>query len=103
LFYFNAGHVREEVKRLVAAGGEGVRLVVWDLSISPHVDIAGARMLAEISRELGAAGIELRLAEAHATVRGLVRKERGGDAGDVDRRLSVDEVIAGHARPSVAA
>ena len=103
LFYFNAGHVREEVKRLVAAGGEGVRLVVWDLSTSPHVDIAGARMLADLSRELGAAGIELRLAEAHATVRGLVRKERGGDAGDVDRRLSVDEVIAGHARPSVAA
>ena len=103
LLYFNAGHVREEVKRLVTAGGEGVRLVVWDLSTSPHVDIAGARMLADLSRELGAAGIELRLAEAHATVRGLVRKERGGDAGDVDRRLSVDEVIAGHARPSVAA
>jgi high affinity sulfate transporter 1 len=103
LLYFNAGHVREEVKRLVTAGGEGVRLVVWDLSTSPHVDIAGARMLADLSRELGAAGIELRLAEAHATVRGLVQKEGGKNAGDAGRRLSVDEVIEGHARPSVAA
>ena len=42
-------------------------LVVWDLSTSPYVDIAGARMLAEVARELAARGIELRIAEAHAT------------------------------------
>jgi anti-anti-sigma factor len=102
LLYFNAGHVSEEVKRLVAAGGDSVRLVVWDLSTSPYVDIAGARMLADLLRDLSAAGIELRLAEAHASVRELVQKEGGGDAGDTGRRLSVDEVIESHARPSAA-
>ena len=55
--------------------GEGLRVVVWDLSTSPYVDIAGARMLLDVARELAARGIELRIAEAHATVRDLVRKE----------------------------
>jgi hypothetical protein len=91
------------VKRLVTAGGEGVRLVVWDLSTSPHVDIAGARNARRSFARAWRGGIELRLAEAHATVRGLSERRRGRTRGDAGRRLSVDEVIEGHARPSVAA
>ena len=74
LLYFNAGHIRDQVRRLVAEAGEGLRVVVWDLSTSPYIDIAGVRMLAEVARELAARGIALRLADAHATVRDLVRK-----------------------------
>ena len=60
LLYFNATHVRDEVRSLIAAEGDTLRLVVWDLSTSPYVDIAAARMLGEIQRELAVRGAELR-------------------------------------------
>ena len=48
------------------------------MSTSPYIDIAGVRMLGEVARDLAARGIDFRLAEAHATVRDLVRKEDSG-------------------------
>jgi len=98
LLYFNVGHVREEVRRLAAGRGEGLRLVVWDLSTSPYIDIAGARMLAELAHEFAARGVALRLAEAHAVVRRLVHEESGLDVGATGVRVAVDEVIEGHER-----
>ena len=52
LLYFNTQHVRDCVRTLIANEGDALRLVVWDLSTSPYVDIAGARLLREIAREL---------------------------------------------------
>ncbi len=94
LLYFNAGHVRDEVRRLVAAFGEGLRLVVWDLSTSPYVDIAGARLLGEIQRELAARGAALRIVDARSSVRDLIRKEVGPSVGEVSRRVSIDEAVS---------
>lgn len=98
LFYFNATHVRNEILRLVDAAGPGLRLVVWDLSTSIHVDIAGVRALAGIERELRGRGIALRAAEAHAQVRTLIAREMGDTLGDLAVRRGVDEVIAEHGR-----
>jgi hypothetical protein len=50
--YFNVDHVRDCARRLIAAAGEHLRMVIWDLSSSPYVDIAGARMLGELQRKL---------------------------------------------------
>jgi len=97
LFYFNAGHVRDEVRRYVAAFGDGLRLVVWDLSTSPYVDIAGARLVGEIQRELAARGAALRIVEARSSVRDLIRKEVGTNVGEVSRRISIDEVVTARA------
>ncbi|MCC6197805.1 MAG: STAS domain-containing protein, partial [Burkholderiales bacterium] len=94
LLYFNAGHIRDEVLRFVTEAGTSVKLVVWDLSTSPYVDIAGVRMLAEVARELAARGSTLRLAEAHATVRELVRKEGAAELALPDGRVSVAEAVA---------
>jgi high affinity sulfate transporter 1 len=98
LLYFNAGHVREEVMRLVASAGEGLRLVVWDLSTSIYADIAGVRLLREVAAELGARGIALRIAEAHGQLRELIAKEMGDVLGDSRVRHGVEEVIAQHER-----
>ena len=68
-------------------------LVVWDLSTSPYVDIAGARMLAEVARELAARGVALRLAEAHATVRDLLRKEGAAALQLPEGRVTVTEAV----------
>jgi len=98
LLYFNVGHVRDEVRRLIAAAGAGLRLVIWDLSTTPYVDIAGARMLAEVASELAERGIALRLAEAHASVRDLVRKHPGLTAQASEVRVAIDEVVDMHER-----
>ena len=94
LFYFNATHVRDELRRHVAASGEGLRLVVWDLSTSPYVDIAGARLIAETQRELAARGVALRVVDAHAQVRDLVRKAVGPAIGQFRRRSSIAAAVA---------
>jgi high affinity sulfate transporter 1 len=95
LLYFNALHVRDRVRELIAAEGEGLRLVVWDLSTSPYVDIAGARLLGEIQRELAARDIPLRIVEARASARDILREEVGAAVGEISRRLSLDDVVAG--------
>ena len=91
LFYFNAGHVREAVRRYVAEAGPGLRVVVWDLSSSPAVDLAGARLVGELRDELAASQVELRIVDARARVRELLRGMLGEDAAAVDRRRSIDD------------
>jgi len=94
LLYFNVDHVLREILRHVDARGEPVRLVVCDLSTSPYVDIAGARMLAKLHDELAARTSTLRLAEAHAAVRDILRAEGlDAKAGTISRYTSVADVI----------
>jgi high affinity sulfate transporter 1 len=93
LFYFNVEHVLDHVRRYIAMAGNNLKLLVWDLSSSPYVDIAGARMLATVQRELSVQGAKLRLVDARAAVRDLVRTEVGHAVGEVARRISVDDVL----------
>jgi len=93
LFYFNVDHVRANARRFIAEAGDDLRLVIWDLSSSPYVDIAGARMLGEMQRELAARGAKLRLVEARASVRDLVRAELGMSVGEITRRVSIEHTI----------
>jgi SulP family sulfate permease len=93
ILYFNVTHVRDCVRRYIAAAGEGLRLVVWDLASSPYLDIAGARMIAEVQHQLAARGTKLRLVEARASVRDLVRAEIGMSVGEVARHVSIGDVI----------
>ena len=46
--------------------GAGLRLAICDLSTSPHVDLAGAQMLAGLHDELAAVKIRLQIVEARA-------------------------------------
>ncbi|MGA8031720.1 MAG: SulP family inorganic anion transporter [Casimicrobiaceae bacterium] len=93
LFYFNVSHVRDQVRNHVAAAGDALRLVVWDLSTSPYVDIAGVRMLGELQRELAVRSATLRLVDARASVRDLIRKELGMSVGEISRRTSIDDAV----------
>jgi MFS superfamily sulfate permease-like transporter len=86
-------HVRDRIRHYIETAGDGLRLVVWDLSTSPYVDIAGGRLLGEIQRELAARGVALRVVDAHASVRDLLRREIGASLGEVNRRLSIDDVL----------
>ncbi len=94
LLYFNVDHVREAVREQLRALRGSVRLLVVDLSSSPMVDIAGARMLFKLEQELGEAGSPLRLVGARAGVRDLLRAEGLEQrVGHIDRRLTLGDVI----------
>lgn len=101
LFYFNVEHVRKTVWEKIAANGS-LRLVVCDLSTSPHIDVAGAAMLAALHKDLEERRIGFRVVDAHASVRDMLRAEGLElELGHLDRRLSLDQVITDFAGPSV--
>jgi anti-anti-sigma factor len=94
LLYFNADHVREVVSARWQATPE-VKLVICDLSDSPIVDVAGARMLAGLHDELVKRDVQLRIVEAHAKVRDLLRAMGLEDrVGYFGRHMSVEQAIA---------
>ncbi|MFM0039592.1 SulP family inorganic anion transporter [Paraburkholderia strydomiana] len=94
LLYFNVEHVRETIWRQIRAAPEPVRLVICDLSASPVVDLAGARMLKALHDALQASGTAIKVVAAHAEVRDILRAEGLEDRfGHIGRRSSVAELI----------
>jgi anti-anti-sigma factor len=74
LIYLNAEYVLTRVLARLAAT-DGIKRIVCDLSASPMMDLAGARMMAELSEDLRARGIGLTVVNAHGRVRDLLRTE----------------------------
>ena len=74
LLYFNVDHVRERLFQLLDARKDGVRLVILFMGSIPHVDLAGAELIADLDRVLAMRGIAFRLAEAHGNVRDALRR-----------------------------
>ena len=94
ILYFNIDHVFLIVLDRVEAAGKSLRLVVCDLSTSARVDLAGAKMFLDLHTELSKRRMILRLVEAHAYVRDLLRIEGAEDrVGRIDRFATVDDVI----------
>jgi SulP family sulfate permease len=97
LIYVNADAVQESVLgRLRTNGPSTVRLVVCDLSASPNIDLAGARMLHHMINELATHSIPLRIVGAHGRVRDLLRADGVEErVGGLDRAAKLDDLLAG--------
>jgi MFS superfamily sulfate permease-like transporter len=94
IVYFNVDHVFRVVLDRVEAELKTLRLVICDLSTSPNIDLAGAKMLLELQTELAKRGVILHLVEAHASVRDLLRIEGAEErVGRIDRFETVADVI----------
>ncbi|CAB3804757.1 putative sulfate transporter [Paraburkholderia caffeinitolerans] len=94
LLYFNADHVRAAITESILSATCPLKLVILDLSNSPAVDIAGARMLVTLHTDLVDAGRRLRIVAAHGSARDILRAEGLGElVGDISRRVSVDDAI----------
>jgi len=94
LIYVNADTVLEAVQQRLKTT-DNVRLVVCDLSASPYIDLAGARMLREIGASLSARGVPMRIIGAHGSVRDLLRAEGMEKmVGKLDRTLTVDSLLS---------
>lgn len=97
LLYINIDAVLEAVLgRLRSSSGSDIRMVVCDLSASPHIDLAGSRMLHALHEELTARGIVLRIIGARGRVRDLLRADGIGEkVGELDRTLTLGHLSAG--------
>src|SRR3954463_12010738 len=73
LIYVNADAVLETALNRLRMAGPEIRLVVCDLSASPYIDLAGARILHELHHRLKARAIALRIVGARGRVRDLLR------------------------------
>ena len=94
IVYFNAEHAFDTVVRRLERSPEPVRVVICDLSTSPYIDVAGARMLLSLHAELTKRGIGFRLVEAHSAVRDMLRIEGVEEiVGRIDRFTSLAEAI----------
>ena len=96
LLYLNADYVLSSILgQLEAAGSNAIRNVVCDLSASPSMDLAGARMLAELCENLGDRGIGLTVTNAHGRVRDLLRAEGlDGKVRGIARGTSLEGELA---------
>ncbi|HJQ81111.1 MAG TPA: SulP family inorganic anion transporter [Lacipirellulaceae bacterium] len=93
LLYFNVDHVRNRVWAKISET-DSLRLVVCDLSNSPYVDVAGAAMLSALHKDLATRGIQLRIVEAHARTRDLLRAEGlEENVGYLGRHMSIEQAI----------
>jgi SulP family sulfate permease len=95
LLYINADAVLEAVLNHVGtARSPDICLVVADLSASPHIDLAGSRMLHELHGELAGRGITLRLVGARGRVRDLLRADGVGEkVGGLERVVTLDSLL----------
>jgi MFS superfamily sulfate permease-like transporter len=96
LLYYNADSVlATTLQYLKVCGPSSIHLVVCDLSASPHVDLAGSRMLHQLHDELARHGIKLRIVAARGRVRDLLRADGIGEkVSGLDRLVTLDSLLA---------
>lgn len=94
LFYFNAEYVRKAIWNKIQTSEEGLHCVIWDLSTSPSIDISGARLIKKLYLDLKSRGLVLKIAEAHAGVRDILRAEGLEElTGHISRKISVNDLV----------
>jgi high affinity sulfate transporter 1 len=94
LLYFNVDSVQATIWRAAMAAGTTLRLLVIDLSSTTYVDLAGARMLETLRKDLADRGVRLRLVEARAEVRDILRaKGFEEQLGKISRRDTLADAV----------
>jgi sulfate permease, SulP family len=93
LLYINAETILDTVSDALLKAAD-IKLVVCDLSASPYIDLAGARMLHDLCDKLASAHIAFCIVGAHAQLRDLLRAEGLAEKTDSAAWLrSVDSVL----------
>jgi len=89
LLYINAETILETVLNALR-NSTGIKLIACDLSASPYIDLAGARMLHDLHDELASRHVAFCIVGAHGQLRDLLQADGLGektDSGDWLRPL----------------
>lgn len=93
LLYINAETILAVVLEALQKSSD-VKLVACDLSASPYIDLAGARMLRDLHDELASRHVAFCIVGAHAQLRDLLQAEGLAEKTDSSRWLrSLDSVL----------
>jgi high affinity sulfate transporter 1 len=93
LLYINAETILETVLKALRKSPD-VRLVACDLSASPYIDLAGARMLLDLHDELAPRHVAFCIVGAHAQLRDLLLAEGLAEKTDSGKWLrTLDSVL----------
>lgn len=95
LLYINAETILETVL-IALRRSPGIRLVACDLSASPYIDLAGARMLHDLCDELASRQVTFCIVGAHAQLRDLLRAEGLAQRTDSGQWLRSLDSVLGH-------
>jgi len=94
LLYFNAEHVRDAVAARLRAEATPPKIVILDLSASPHMDIQACGVVMNMADDIKAAGARLQIVEARSSVRDRLRAEGIEEhVSQVNRFTSVADAI----------
>ena len=94
LLYFNAEHVRDTVAARLRAEATPPKIVVLDLSASPHMDIQACGVVMNMADDIKAAGARLQIVEARSSVRDRLRAEGIEEhVSQVNRFTSVADAV----------
>lgn len=74
LLYINAETIMDTVLDALRKSSD-IEVIVCDLSASPFIDLAGARMLHDLHEELEPRGVALRIVGAHGQLRDLLQAD----------------------------
>jgi sulfate permease, SulP family len=94
LFYFNMDHVHDTILERVHTEAGAPKLVVLDLSATPYVDMHGAHMLADLTKELASESVRVQVVEARSSVRDRLRSEGVDEPlGGINRFTTVADAV----------
>jgi sulfate permease, SulP family len=94
LLYFNAEHVRDAVAARLRAEATPPKIVILDLSASPHMDIQACGVVMNMADDIKAAGARLQIVEARSSVRDRLRAEGIEEhVSQVNRFTSVADAV----------
>lgn len=93
LLYINAETIQAAVRAALRKSSD-IKVVICDLSASPFIDLAGARMLHDLHEELELRDVAFRIAGAHGQLRNLLQAEGLAEKTDSrDWMRTVDSVL----------
>lgn len=94
ILYYNEAHVHAMIGERIEPDKKNLGLVIIDLSASPYIDVAGADMLLDLSKELAASGIQLKIVESIGVVRDMLRKLGMEELiGHISRKDSIHQEV----------
>jgi SulP family sulfate permease len=94
ILYFNAGHIQDKITGKIEEYGDNLKVLILDLSAAPYVDVAGSKMLLQVSDQLQKKGIELKIVEALSNVRDILRKQGMEEIiGHISRKVFINDAV----------
>jgi len=93
-FYFNVDNIHDQIWNHINSTQGGVQMLILNMTSSSYVDVAGTKMLLQLSKELTDKKIRLMIVEARSAVRGILRRQgMEKHIGPISRSVSCNDAV----------